>query len=179
MYAEPGCGAILSVEKSASALDKHYSRKHRVTYATIKATQQPTGPLLVQTTPLPRPLSPARQQQLLSASLNWVVSQQLPFSIFDSKEFKQFAFAISPYVAPPCSATIRNNLQNHRHILSDKLRAILDRTLLYGAITADGWSSTGTLESRCTGSMTHFAITNVHWQWSRKNIPTPQKQLPS
>lgn len=57
-------------------------------------------------------------------------------------------------IDPPCSATIRALLADHRLKLMEQLKDLLDRTLIYGATTVDSWTS--------RSNKSYLGIT-LHW----------------
>ncbi|KAG0300570.1 hypothetical protein BGZ97_003164, partial [Linnemannia gamsii] len=99
------------------------------------------------------PIPPAKRDKIATATLEWLIGDLLPFSGLDSEHFKAMVRAYIPNLAPPCSASIRSSLLKHRLGLMERLKELMERTLIHGAITIDGWSS---------GSKSFYGIT-MHW----------------
>jgi hypothetical protein len=99
------------------------------------------------------PVPQAKRDKIVTATLEWLIGDLLPFSTLDSEYSKAMVRAYITSLAPPCAATVRGSLLSHRLALMERLKDLMDRTLIHGAITIDGWSS---------GSKSFYRIT-MHW----------------
>ena|SRR5690349_15935070 len=95
-----------------------------------------------------------KRDKIYTATLEWLIGELLPFSTLDSDLFAAMVRAYVPNIDPPCSARIRALLLDHRFKLTEQLRDLLERTLIYGAITVDSWTS--------RSNKSYLGIT-LHW----------------
>lgn len=100
------------------------------------------------------PVSKLQRDKIYTATLEWLIGDLLPFSTLDSDLFQDMVKSYISNIDPPCSATIRALLLDHRIKLTERLKDLLDRTLVYGAITVDGWTS--------QSNRSYLGIT-LHW----------------
>ncbi|KAF9990401.1 hypothetical protein BGZ79_004812, partial [Entomortierella chlamydospora] len=109
---------------------------------------------LFQTTLYQQPVSSKLQEKIIAASLNWIIEDMLPFSIMDLAAFRHFISTFSPLVRMPCSNTVRGRLVEHSTYLRGLLKDHMDKTLLFGCITFDSWTS--------SAHKPYLGIT-IHW----------------
>jgi hypothetical protein len=82
-----------------------------------------------------------KHDKIYTATLEWLIGDSLPFSTLDSDPFQNMVKECISNIDPPCSSTIRGLLVGHRNRLTERLKDLFDRTLVYGAITVDSWTS--------------------------------------
>lgn len=109
---------------------------------------------LHQTTLTMAPVPKPKRDKIYTATLEWLIGDLLPFSTLDLNLFKAMVKSYISNLDPPCSATIRALLLDHRIKLMEQLKDLLDWTLVYGAITVDGWTS--------RSNKSYLGIT-LHW----------------
>ncbi|KAI8596566.1 hypothetical protein EDD21DRAFT_419549 [Dissophora ornata] len=150
---QPGCKSTFAASSSSTTLTYHIKSKHRDFYQQRSQGKGVDRSSLTQTT-LDMSLVPEAKQNKIKAALEWVIGDLLPFSTLDSELFQAMARSNISNMKPPCGATVRDLLLDHRMTLVARLKGLMDRTLVHGAITVDGWSS--------RSNRTYLEIT-FHW----------------
>ncbi|KAF9315464.1 hypothetical protein BG006_003744, partial [Podila minutissima] len=100
----PGCQASFSKTSSSTTMSYHMKAKHCAAYVAlvkIKGTDWPAASL-VQTSLDVMPVSKARRDKTLVATLEWLIGDLLPFSTLDSECFRAMIKTYSPNQDPPC-----------------------------------------------------------------------------
>ncbi|KAF9281198.1 hypothetical protein BGZ88_011755 [Linnemannia elongata] len=82
-----------------------------------------------------------KRDKIYTAILEWLIGELIPFSNLDSDLFGAMVKAYIPNIDPLCSPAIRALLLDHRVKLREQLKDLLNRTLIYGAIAVDSWTS--------------------------------------
>ena len=95
-----------------------------------------------------------KQERVVAAALEWIIEDQQPFTAMDSPKHRALLNLFNPKVNVPCAATIRAGMINHCRTLTGRLKFLMGTTLLYGTLTADGWTS---------GSGKPFLSITLHW----------------
>lgn len=115
-----------------------------------------------------------KRDKIYIATLEWLIGDLLPFSTLDSDLFRAMVKAYIPNIDPPCSATIRALLVDHRLKLTEQLRDLLDRTLIYGAITVDSWTSRS--NKSYLGITPHWLDENfMSYECALDMVPQPER----
>ncbi|KAG0059289.1 hypothetical protein BGZ89_000528 [Linnemannia elongata] len=78
-----------------------------------------------------------KRDKIYKATLELLIGELMPFSNLDSDLFGAMVKAYIPNIDPLCSPTIRALLLDRRVKLTEQLKDLLNRTLMYGAITVD------------------------------------------
>ena len=140
---QPGCHTALSKTSSSTTLSYHFKAKHHEAYVEKRKGVDRPAPAqsMIQTSLDMAPVPKAKCDKIQRALLEWLIADLLPFSTLDSVHFKAVVKSFIPNLAPPCAATIRASLLDHRITMTERLKDLMDRTLVSGAITVDGWSS--------------------------------------
>jgi hypothetical protein len=152
---EPNCTHQFSPKSSSTTLCKHFLACHPQALAKLeKKKTESTQPTIEDVT------AESRRQAVVTSALQWIISDMLPFSTFNSVAFREFMATCNSGLKLPCSATVRSHLTKHRLRLTESLRGLMDKTLIYGSLTADGWSS---------GSNKPYLGITLHWLDSNFN----------
>lgn len=146
---QDGCLHNFSSTATSSTLSSHFRARHLEELHKIKQKASATGnstvgsspTSLVQTkldgTSIPIP----KEGKIVSAALEWIIADLQPFSAIDTPKHKALLNLYNPRLSVPCSATVRNALPDHRRGLTDILKKLMNESMLFGAITADSWTS--------------------------------------
>lgn len=150
------CDSNLSDNNSSWTLQYHINI-HREQ----KGKSVAEGVSLVQSTLSGTATTQQKQEALIKAALNWIVTDFIPFSTFDSEAFWCFAQLINPIVKPPCASMLWTNLYDYRLGLQKEIETLLAATFTAGSMTVDDWTS---------GSNRPFMGLTLHWIDSEFNL---------
>lgn len=153
---QSGCQASFSKTSSSTTLSYHIKAKHHAEYIAMAKKKSIEWPpiSLIQTSLDMAPVSKAKRDKTLVATLDWLVGDLLPFSTLDSERFRAMIRTYTPNQDPPCAATAHASLLDYCIKLTERLKDLTDRTLLHGSITVDSWTS--------QSNKSYFGIT-LHW----------------
>lgn len=132
---QPHCDKSFVQSGGGGSLTYHMTTCHRDLFnrVSIEANKQLT---------LTEMMVPASKKDKVAYSgLQWLIADFLPFSTFDSPNFRQFMKTTSPMLTLPSAATVRSKLPTYRLQLYTKVVELMDRTMVGGSMTMDSWTS--------------------------------------
>lgn len=143
--AQSGCTNDFSAKSSSTTLKYHYQKDHRTIYADLQNARARllTGGVapLTQTSIRTSMSTVPSNQAIITATLTWLIADMLPFSLMDSDHFRFLIRLYNPTLILPCAHTIRAALLDHRLMLKERLKTLMDQSYSCGSMTVDSWTS--------------------------------------
>jgi hypothetical protein len=105
----------------------HIRNCHRITYSLAKGKRSDSSS--VQTTLDDFAVTDEKRNKVVISALKWIITDMMPFSVMDSKNFQEFFNTCNPAIRLPCAATVRSKLYDYRLGWEEKLKkSISDNT---------------------------------------------------
>ncbi|GJJ67751.1 hypothetical protein EMPS_00097 [Entomortierella parvispora] len=139
---QPHCNSVFSPKSSSSTLNYHFKKAHRSVYTELKGGHRNGEDVTMTQTSIRDSMSTIPSNKvILTSALNWLVSDMQPFSVLDSDYFRAFIRLFNSSLTIPCGRTARTGLLDHRLMLTERLKTLLDRSCISGSMTIDSWTS--------------------------------------
>jgi hypothetical protein len=125
------CQSHLSANNSTTTLERHLKSKHKVDYDDYKnKTKVKVGFWIAEL-----------QQEKHKLFINWIITDQQPFTLVENKNFKEFLFSIQPRYKLPSRQTVKNMIINKFKVARKQINNYLQLSKSKISLTMDMWTS--------------------------------------
>jgi hypothetical protein len=125
------CQSHLSANNSTTTLERHLKSKHKVDYDDYKnKTKVKVGFWIAEL-----------QQEKHKLFINWIITDQQPFTLVENKNFKEFLFSIQPRYKLPSRQTVKNMIINKFKVARKQINNYLQLSKSKISLTMDMWIS--------------------------------------
>lgn len=163
------CQLHLSANNSTTTLKRHLKAKHKADYDTYKSNVE-VKQLGFWATEL--------QQEKHKLFINWVITDQQPFTVVENKNFRKFLSSIQPRYKLPSRHTVKSMIMNKFKDAQKQLSNYLQLSTSKISLTIDMWTSITSLG--ILAITIHFIKDNLqfdHFVLDVLYIPSPHNAI--
>lgn len=126
------CQSHLSIHNSTTTLERHLRAKHHAEYDKLKQEVEVKQS---------EPWAIEVQTEKHNLFINWIITDQQPFTIVENKDFRKFLWSIQPKYKLPSRNTVKDMIMKKFKNAQDQIKNYLQLSTSKISLTMDMWSS--------------------------------------